>query len=761
MTTLIPMFVVALLFTLFYHAAFDHNKQQHIITVLITFLGLGIGLIIHYFLSRKIYRPINKLRRNMKHVLNNTFEIPIQITSTGELGVIEAGCAHLQTKIINTLHELNQHIETATSDLQQSHELLEEKNIQLLLDKRKSEEKHKQKSALISNMSHEIRTPMNGIIGFANLLLEGQLGPLEHDYAKTIKSSAQDLLSIINDLLDYSKIDACKLQLDAIPLDIRSCIDDVLALNAPTAHKKGLDLIPSTAIHVPQTVLGDPLRLKQIISNLISNAIKFTEKGYVLVRTTIDQETDKDYTLCLSVTDTGIGITPEEQTNLFHPFHQADTSIARRYGGSGLGLVICKQLAEHMNGKLTFISEPNKGTTFSVHIKLEKLTAYEVEKAQTHRFGHLTVLCFDDNPLHLEAICNGLGFWGITCIRVHAFSQLEQAFLDNPHCQLAFINVNQGCEEQVTPLLHKQTIPCVLLSKWFIPDFAALGAARFLFKPPNIHKLQETIDALINPTTPATPTTPELSALDSLRKKLRSIRPNLLIADDNPVNRMLFYSWLSTNACIDVVDDGDQAVALCSQKRFDAILLDLQMPNLNGLLATRLIREKSTINRKTPILLISANSQDIHPFDLKKTGIDCHLTKPIDEKSLIEHLLTVLSHAKTNTIDWSLCVQKMSGNESLAREFLVHFIDELKLNKIELIQHMQNNDRESLEKIAHKLHGACCFFGAPLLQKHVANLEYQALHAENQALLKIAFSTCIDHIDAVLNESLSIIYTSA
>ena len=746
------MLVVVILFTLFYHVVFDHNPQQHLLTVLMTFLGLGLSIMIHSFLARAIYRPLDKLQQNMQFMLNDTFEIPIQITSRGELGIIEAGCAHLQTKMLSTLRDLNQYIEIATHDLQHSHELLEEKNIQLMLDKRKSDEKHKQKSALISNLSHEIRTPMNAIIGFANLLLEGSLGPRDHDYAKTIKTSSQDLLNIINDILDYSKIDACKLQLDEIPLDIRACIDDVFALNAPNAHKKGLDLIPSTAIDVPQTVLGDPLRLKQIISNLVSNAIKFTEQGYVIVRTTIDSKTDKNYTLCLSVTDTGIGISPEEQSSLFHPFHQADSSISRRYGGSGLGLVICKQLAEQMHGRLTLTSEPNHGTTFSVYVTLEKLTAYEIEKLQPHRFSHLIALCFDDNPLHLEALCNGLGFQGITCIAVSTLNQLEQAFATHPECHLAFININKSCEAHIAPLLKKQRIPCVLLSKWFIPHYEALGGTRFLFKPPNIQKLQETLESFINP---APLTSLDLCPLDQVRNKLRNIKPDLLIADDNPINRMLFYSWLNTNAYVDLVDDGDEAVALCNQKRFDAILLDLQMPNVNGLIATRLIREKSTLNHQTPIILISANSHDVHPLDLKKNGIDCRLTKPIDEKSLIEHLLSVLSNAKISLIDWSLCVQKMSGNETAAIAFMSQFMDELVQTKIMLEQHMQAQDRTSLESTAHKLHGACCFFGAPTLQHHVANLEYQAANATDDIRLKIAFSTCIQHINAVLAESAS------
>ena len=723
--------------------------QMYIVTIFITLAGLLIGLSTHYMLSRRIYRPITRLRRSMKQILNNEFETAIKASSKGELGIIEKGCVHLQKQYINTLQDMNQSIEIATADLQQSLELLEEKNIELSLDKKKTEERSRQKSEFIGNMSHEIRTPMNGVIGFTNVLLESQLDPLQLDYVKTIKSSAQDLLVIINDILDYSKIDAGKLLLDCIPLNIRTCIDDVLTLAAPAAHRKGIDLIPTTAIDVPNTVLGDPIRIKQIISSLVSNAVKFTDYGYVLIRTHVDQETEKDYTLCFSIIDTGIGITAEDQTTLFNAFNQANTTITRRYGGSGLGLVICKKLAERMKGRIVIDSEPHKGSTFSVYLTLEKLAAYEVEKHQTHRFANLKALCFDDNPLHLEALCNGLGYWNIQCIRVNAFSQLESTFTAHKDCQLAFVNVNQGCEQQVAQVLRKQSIPCLLISKWFIQDYQALGAQGFLFKPPNIQKLHDAIELVLNQSANNQSSHQELA---SLRTQLGKAHPNLLIAEDNPVNRQLLNSFLGKHAGIDTAEDGEQTVAICQQKRFSVILLDLQMPKLNGLDSARLIRQESMLNKNTPIILISANASDIDKETLQKVGVDLCLQKPIDEKQLLQHLLQLMKKTTTSAIDWALCVKKVSGNHELAVEFLSHFIDELELNKTEFLQLMDEQNIQGLESLAHKLHGACCFCGVTQLQQDVAIFERLAATVNHVDAIQVEFFKLITSIEAVLNE---------
>jgi len=715
----------------------------YLASICITLLGIAIGLVLHHFHGRKIYYPLQRLKHAMRQISNQAYETPIKVESDGDIGMIEKGCADLQNKYIQTVDEFYQQIDVETKDLQQSLELIESKNVNLIMDKRKAEEELKQKSILITSLSHEIRTPMNGIIGFANILLESSLSPIARDHVKTIKSSAKDLLDILNNILDYSKINAGKLKLDAIPLDIRSCIDDVLGILAPNAHKKGLDLIPSTHLDVPQTMVGDPIRIKQIISNLVSNAIKFTDNGYVLIRTQVKEVTEEHYTLCITVSDTGIGIAEDEQGKLFHPFHQAELSGTKRYAGSGLGLVICKQLAEYMGGSIRLKSVVNQGTTFSVLLKVAKLPIYEVEKTRPKLFSHIKAICFDMNPLYLEALCNGLGHLGMHCIQANGINPLQSAFIQHPDAKLAFIHIVQEHEETITSLIQAQKIPTVLISKWPIEHYQSLGARAFILQPPNIQKLRNTVESLL---LQAASFEDDTLALDALRDEVAKLNPNLLIAEDNEVNQMLLRAWLADIARLDVVDDGEQALALCHQKKFDTILIDLHMPKLDGLSAMHFIREQTLLNKQTPALLISADNHDLDRAFLDEHKIVRKLPKPIDEKTLLEHLITVLKQAKTSPIDWSLCVKKMSGNRAFAYEFLERFVSELTLQRETLI----HGDIKQIEETAHSLRGACGFSGLPFLETALANLEYLSAQSTHIEEIKAALEDTMKEIENLI-----------
>ena len=750
------------------------HYQMLFSTLGIVLLSLLIGLIGHHFLAKHIYAPIMRLYKNMERILHQEYDVTFDTSKSDELGVIEQGCAQLQHNYLHTKQEFNHQLEIATQDLQESLESLEVKNIELSLDKKKMEEKNRNKSEFLASMSHEIRTPMNGVIGFTNVLLETQLDNLQLDYVKTIQTSAQDLLVIINDILDYSKIDAGKLHLDHIPVNLRSCIDEVVAMIAQTAHKKSIDLIPITDVCVPKTVLGDPWRIKQIISNLVSNAVKFTEVGHVLIRTQVAEETEQHYHIVFSISDTGVGIAEKDQTTLFQAFHQVDTLSNRQHGGSGLGLMICKKLVDHMHGQIAIESASNKGATFNVHLKFEKLLPYENEKQQPQYRPVIKALCFDENSLHLEAICSGLEYLGITCEAVSTFDQLPLIFNKHVHYDVAFMAMQPHQQEAIATWMQDYLIPWVYISKTYIKDYTLLGAKALLFKPPNIHKLHEVLETIVLHRSHslsesfAVDPTPETwqkkhrhstkqilgheSELTHLRQLLQAKKARLLIAEDNSISRRLLHSLLKECADIMTVKDGEEAIQACQNQAYSAILLDLHMPKFNGLETATQIREQSKFNIHTPIILISANGLDLQQTDLQQAGIQLAIQKPIDEHYLLRHLLQLIATPKKTAIDWSACVAKLSGNVSLATEFLAEFVKELYKNQIELKTIFATNDCEALERIVHQIHGACCFCGVSALQKQAAHLEQRLRQVKTSIEVKEDFLNLLSEIEAVLTE---------
>lgn len=329
-------------------------------------------------------------------------------------------------------------------------------------------------------------------------------------------------------------------------------------------------------------------------------------------------------------------------------------------------------------------------------------------------------------------------------------NHLEKALENNKDCKIAFLNINKGYEQKIAKIISEHNyFPYVLISKWLINDYTALGGQGFLYKPISIQKLQDVIESLTSLENIEKSVNHEL---DSLREQLRFMHPDLLIAEDNPVNKMLLNSLLGTHANMTSVDDGEMAVSACHDKKYDLILLDLQMPKINGLEAARLIRQESQLNRHTPIVLISANGSDVNSIDLKKAGVDYCLQKPIDEKQLLTQILRITDKAKHAAIDWQLCIQKVSGNQAIAEEFLARFVEELHKNREEFIQLMHDKNIKKLGEAAHKLHGACCFSGVPTLQKKVVHVEKLAAHAASIEELATPFAELIQSIDAVINE---------
>ncbi|MDP3558726.1 MAG: response regulator [Legionellaceae bacterium] len=716
--------------------------------VLISF-SLLTGLITYFLLTRKLYVPLLRLSRSMRLIMRNVLDTPIVAQSVGELGLIEQGCIHLQKQYALLVDDAQHQVEVATQDLQLTLESLEEKNIQLELDKKKIEEKARLKSEFIANMSHEIRTPMNAVMGFTNILLESKLDPLQRDYVKTIQSSSQDLLRIINEVLDYSKIEAGKLLLDHIPFDIRNNIDEITALAAPSAHQKGLDLIASTDLAVPTMMLGDPLRIKQILNNLVNNAIKFTSEGIVLISTSIEQETERHYLLKIMVQDTGIGLTEEEQSILFTAFQQADTSITRRFGGSGLGLTICKKLAEAMDGSIQVTSRRNEGTIFSVQLTLQKMAMYELEKHRHHdKFNGIQVLYFESNPLYRDALSNGLGYWGINCTPMETLQELEEAILKRSHeYAMAFVGLEANHHQQIPQILRKAPIPIIFIAKHVIQEPEALGGQGFMNKPVSIQKLYDTVQFFLDKTRQTAPAYQELQAL---RKQVADQKLRILIAEDNTVSRMLLVSFLTPHTQVQAAQDGKEVIELAKSNAFDVIILDLQMPEYHGIAAASRIRQPNSLNQHTPIFLISANSSDIRREDLTEYGITQCLQKPIDEKLLLKTILDI--YQKQSLIHWDLCVEKASGKPELAKELLGYLISDLQEQKQQLKILLEEEDFFSIETIAHTIRGACAFIGIPSIQTLATHLEEACQAIDPSANRAQLTQALLQHIELLIQD---------
>ncbi len=718
--------------------------RMFIITTFICFFGLLFGLSLNYFLSKQIYLPINRLRRSMKQILKNEFETQIQHDTAGELGIIESGVHHLQQSYLRSIDELNQNIEIATEDLQQNLESLEEKNIELCLSNKKAEEKSRQKSEFIANMSHEIRTPMNGIIGFTNVLLETKLAPSQRDYVETVKTSAQNLISIVNDILDFSKIEAGQLVLDNIPLDIRACIDEVLTLLAPSAYKKRLNICAITQHDIPTKLIGDPLRLRQVLINLIGNAIKFTDEGNVLIKTSLKSQTTHNANIEISITDTGIGLNEAEQKKLFRAFKQADVSTSRRFGGTGLGLAISQKLIEKMGGDIHLSSTPGIGSTFKFNINIEKFNTQETDNVH-NIFSDLKVLCFDDAMQTQEALNEMLQSWHIQATMTRSSKAFKSAIESMQDLELIICATDSPKYKEIKMILSQRAyrhIPIIYLSALHSNSNLDIINNSTLVRPVSHKKL---FDAIYN----LNAAQPELLINDNPISPLEFDKVKLLVADDDPINQYLISSILEKKQIpFVVVSNGVEALKQTNKTQFSMILIDIQMPQMDGIDTARNIRKIVSDNQNTPIVAMSANLSSHDRNMIVDAGINDCLEKPLDESVL---LAMIERWVKPKAIDWQECLKLMSGKKEVAQEMLARFIEHLEQDLQKIVHAKEKKDLKALSNIVHRLHGACCYCGVPNLKRMLKTFEDNIANT-NHFDIEPLYCRLLQEINEVLNQ---------
>ncbi len=757
------------------------SAASHTIFLIIvaTIFSVLIALFAALFVSAAIVKRLEVLLGTTKKVAEGNLTQTITIDSQDEIGQL----SHAFNTMTNTLMLSHEQMEKANRDLGKSNE-------HLIIEKEKAELATRTKDSFLATMSHEIRTPMNGVLGMAQILQDTKLTSEQREYVETISHSGNTLLDIINDILDFSKIEAGKLDIEPIPFDLLNAVMETTDLFSQKCGEKGIELIVSYAPDLPHQFIGDPGRIRQVLMNLIGNASKFTEKGYVLLEITSLSHNEEEAHLSIAITDTGVGISEEVQKTLFRPFTQADASTTRKFGGTGLGLTICKQLVELMGGEIITSSELGKGTTFRFNLTLPLSKEDTVQVPVDRDFSQLRVLVVDDNQINLDILSKQLSSWKIRAKTVmsgtRAIDRLQQANKDKDPFQLVLFGqyrLDMSCADLIEtikadPFTEKTQFILLTSSLGSRGDgnhLHKLGFSGYLGKPIHLGILYQMIGLLWehiqNGTEPVRLITRytfseahNVNVMDT-----DSIGSKILLVEDNIVNQKVAKKMLENLGCtVTIAANGQECIEMHRQFSYDIIFMDCQMPIMDGFEATKALRASEVASDKHQVIIaLTANAMQgdrEECLDAEMDGFVCKPVKPQELKAVLDrwipkqktslgardsarenHERPVASHTQPTTSDEiqippldaaTLDQLKDLGDDdpSFLIEMIQHFLQDGPAHVAAIRQAMVDDDADALMRAAHGFQGSCQIMGALTLRELNFTLEQKGRAGEAKNL---------------------------